>query len=84
VPDAAGIEIELIPPSLVARRWIIPKQKMLANPTDAALSTELAEAVDRARVFAEASKAAATRKAYASDLWGSPNTRTTRGHLKAA
>jgi integrase len=41
---------------------------MLANPTEAALSTELAEAVDRARDFAKASKAHATRKAYASDL----------------
>jgi integrase len=41
---------------------------MLANPTETALSTELAEAVDRARDFAKASKAAATRKAYASDL----------------
>ena len=41
---------------------------MLANPTEAALSTELAEAVDRARAFAEASKAKATRRAYASDL----------------
>jgi integrase len=41
---------------------------MLANPTEAALSTELAEAVDRARDFAKASKAHATRKAYAADL----------------
>ena len=41
---------------------------MLANPTEAALSTELAEAVGRARDFAKASKAHATRKAYASDL----------------
>jgi integrase len=41
---------------------------MLANPTEAALSTELAEAVDRARDFAKASKAQATRKAYAADL----------------
>ena len=43
-------------------------QKMLAKPTETALSTELAEAVDRARDFAKASKADATRKAYASDL----------------
>ena len=41
---------------------------MLANPTEAALSTELAEAIGRARTFAEASKATATRKAYAADL----------------
>jgi integrase len=41
---------------------------MLATPTDTALSTELAEAVDRARDFAKASKAHATRKAYAADL----------------
>jgi site-specific recombinase XerD len=41
---------------------------MLANPTEAALSTELAEAVDRSRDFAKASKAHATRKAYAADL----------------
>jgi integrase len=41
---------------------------MLANPTETALSTELAEAVDRARDFAKASKAAATHKAYAADL----------------
>jgi hypothetical protein len=41
---------------------------MLANPTEAALSTELVEAVGRARDFAKASKAHATRKAYASDL----------------
>jgi integrase len=41
---------------------------MLANPTEAALATELAEAVDRARDFAKASKANATRKAYAADL----------------
>jgi hypothetical protein len=37
---------------------------MLANPTEAALSTELAEAVDRARDLAKASKAHETRKAY--------------------
>ena len=43
-------------------------QKMLAKPTETALSTELAEAVDRARDFAKASKAHATRKAYAADL----------------
>ena len=41
---------------------------MLANPTEAALSPELAEAVGRARDFAKASKAQATRKAYAADL----------------
>jgi integrase len=41
---------------------------MLANPTEATLSTELADAVDRARELADASKAKATRKAYASDL----------------
>jgi integrase len=41
---------------------------MLANPTEAALSTELAEAVGRARDFAKASKAHATRKPYAADL----------------
>jgi hypothetical protein len=29
---------------------------MLANPTEAALATELADAVDRARDFAKASK----------------------------
>jgi hypothetical protein len=38
---------------------------MFANPTGAALSTELAEAVDRTCDFAKASKAQATRKAYA-------------------
>jgi integrase len=41
---------------------------MLAKPTEAALSTELAEVVGRARDFAKASKAHATRKAYAADL----------------
>jgi hypothetical protein len=41
---------------------------MLANPAAAALATELAEAVGRARDFAKASKAHATRKAYAADL----------------
>jgi integrase len=41
---------------------------MLAHSTETALSTELADAVDRARDFAKASNAHATRKAYASDL----------------
>jgi hypothetical protein len=41
---------------------------MLATTTETALSTELAEAVGRARDFAKASKAHATRKAYAADL----------------
>jgi integrase len=40
----------------------------LAVPTAAALSTELAEAIGQARSYAEASKAPATRKAYATDL----------------
>jgi hypothetical protein len=41
---------------------------MLANPTETALSTELAEAVGRSRDFAKASKAHPTRKAYAAHL----------------
>jgi integrase len=41
---------------------------MLATLGNAALSTELAEAIDQARTLREASKAKATRAAYASDL----------------
>jgi len=41
---------------------------VLQNVIEAALSAELAEAVAKARTFAEASKAKNTRKAYASDL----------------
>src|SRR5664279_4132460 len=41
---------------------------MLANRSQAALATEIAEAVDRARAFAAAAKSNSTRKAYASDL----------------
>jgi integrase len=41
---------------------------MLANRSQAALAAEIAEAVDRARVFAAAAKSNSTRKAYASDL----------------
>ncbi len=41
---------------------------MLATIPTTALSTELAEMVDKAREYADASKASATRKAYASDL----------------